>query len=525
MAQEIIDIGQIPNDKTGDPIRDAMDKVNKNFTELYNTAVIATSLTVGNTTSPANVFVTPGNINVGNTSSYSYINSTAVVTNSVTASKIVGVENEPVVIVTTDDNHIFFRTYGDEENQNRMVIASNGNVGIGNNDPENNLRVEGTFGAYSVTIGNSYISSNISYNSNRVKFVFSGVANSTDHVGSVPAANIVSDEQLYANLVNYVRVDGLADNVVKLRANVATYIDANSGLISNSSGVFVEANTLSGLIANSSGLHIDANAFSVNSAKYVVANNGIVSNSAGVWVRQGTGTVVNATGVHVNAAYIGTLHSGNTYWVGATAAEYVVNSTHLTDNLARYVEIAGLAGNVAKLTSNNATYAYGKIESKLGVNTSVYVNVDSSNNGWVNTISVNARTGTFTNAYANQIYLDAGFGSQAPIYGVRAWGTFDGRVGYVAWWWWWWWWPIVVERGRGDYEVIFNTPMPDTNYAVIASADIDRVRWPWWYYPWPGFVDVYERSTTSVKIRVVGNWWLSSLFHYDSPRVSVAVIR
>jgi hypothetical protein len=161
----------------------------------------------------------------------------------------------------------------------------------------------------------------------------------------------------------------------------------------------------------------------------------------------------------------------------------------------------------------------------LGVNTSVYVNVDSSNNGWVNTISVNARSGTFIDSYANQMYLNAGFGSQAPIYGVRAWGTFDGRVGYVAWWWWWWWWPIVVERGRGDYEVIFNTPMPDTNYAVIASADIDRVRWPWWFYPWPGFVDVYERSTTSVKIRVVGNWWLSALFHYDSPRVSVAVIR
>lgn len=35
MAQQTIDIGAAPNDGTGDPIRDAFDKCNDNFNELY----------------------------------------------------------------------------------------------------------------------------------------------------------------------------------------------------------------------------------------------------------------------------------------------------------------------------------------------------------------------------------------------------------------------------------------------------------------------------------------------------------
>lgn len=44
MAKQIINIGQSPNDRSGDPLRTAFDKVNQNFTELYNLTG-ATSLT------------------------------------------------------------------------------------------------------------------------------------------------------------------------------------------------------------------------------------------------------------------------------------------------------------------------------------------------------------------------------------------------------------------------------------------------------------------------------------------------
>jgi hypothetical protein len=35
MAKQVINIGISPNDKSGDPIRSAFNKVNQNFTELY----------------------------------------------------------------------------------------------------------------------------------------------------------------------------------------------------------------------------------------------------------------------------------------------------------------------------------------------------------------------------------------------------------------------------------------------------------------------------------------------------------
>ena len=39
MAKQVIGIGTVPNDSTGDTLRNAMDKVNDNFTELYDATV------------------------------------------------------------------------------------------------------------------------------------------------------------------------------------------------------------------------------------------------------------------------------------------------------------------------------------------------------------------------------------------------------------------------------------------------------------------------------------------------------
>ena len=43
MAKQIINIGQTANDKSGDPLRTAFDKVNQNFTELYSAENISKS--------------------------------------------------------------------------------------------------------------------------------------------------------------------------------------------------------------------------------------------------------------------------------------------------------------------------------------------------------------------------------------------------------------------------------------------------------------------------------------------------
>lgn len=54
MAQQIINIGTVANDGTGDPLRDAMDKVNDNFTELYSGSTAARDTISGTTSTIAN---------------------------------------------------------------------------------------------------------------------------------------------------------------------------------------------------------------------------------------------------------------------------------------------------------------------------------------------------------------------------------------------------------------------------------------------------------------------------------------
>ena len=59
MAQELINVGILPNDRTGDPIRTALIKINNNFTELFATDVDTTdAYTVGDTPDQI-IFQTP----------------------------------------------------------------------------------------------------------------------------------------------------------------------------------------------------------------------------------------------------------------------------------------------------------------------------------------------------------------------------------------------------------------------------------------------------------------------------------
>lgn len=58
MTQELINIGATPNDGEGDPLRTAFQKINNNFTQLFNTAFVnSTAYSVGNTTQV--IYTTP----------------------------------------------------------------------------------------------------------------------------------------------------------------------------------------------------------------------------------------------------------------------------------------------------------------------------------------------------------------------------------------------------------------------------------------------------------------------------------
>ena len=76
MTRQTINIGTTPNDGTGDPIRDAFDKTNQNFVELYSAPISNTSLTVGNST--VNSFLTEVSVKTGNSTVNAVVNTSVL---------------------------------------------------------------------------------------------------------------------------------------------------------------------------------------------------------------------------------------------------------------------------------------------------------------------------------------------------------------------------------------------------------------------------------------------------------------
>ena len=93
MAKQIINIGTTANDGTGDPLRDAFDKVNDNFTELYtddagdvNSVNAGTGITVNSTTGA--VTVTNSLPNATHTGDVTGSAALTIASNAVTTAKI-----------------------------------------------------------------------------------------------------------------------------------------------------------------------------------------------------------------------------------------------------------------------------------------------------------------------------------------------------------------------------------------------------------------------------------------------------
>jgi hypothetical protein len=101
ISLETIDVGTLPNDGTGDPLRVAYEKINNNFALLsYTTANLTNATTTGNTTQtilqfPANAF-SQGTFQItsshpGNGNASQSITLTAFLTNDPTVLKFTGI--------------------------------------------------------------------------------------------------------------------------------------------------------------------------------------------------------------------------------------------------------------------------------------------------------------------------------------------------------------------------------------------------------------------------------------------------
>ena len=176
-----------------------------------------------------------------------------------------------------------------------------------------------------------------------------GTANNTNYVGSVTATNVVSNAQLSANLANYQTLAGLA-------SNVATFgYQTTAGLAANVATFGYQ--TTAGLSANVAKL-------TANLATYIIANTGLISNSSGVFVDNAY-IISVASGADNDNSYqtvaslpssVLALTANNTTYVGSVTAANVVSNAQLSANLSNYQTTAGLSANVATLTSNNTSY-------------------------------------------------------------------------------------------------------------------------------------------------------------------------
>ena len=115
------------------------------------------------------------------------------------------------------------------------------------------------------------------------------------------------------------------------------------------------------------------------------------------------------------------------------------------------------------------------------------------------------------NPSEGNLNLDAGYGSKAPIYGVRAWVNFQGtgtvtirESGNVS---------SITDNGTGDYTVNFTSAMPDTNYAVCDG--------PVGIGSGSGSLEVIGTTTTSYRVRTR----YSAVADYDWLQVYISIIR
>jgi hypothetical protein len=242
-------------------------------------------------------------------------------------------------------------------------------------------------------------------------------ANNVSFVGSVSAANVVSNAQLTANLANYVTTTvlatanyqtaaGLSANVAKLTSNNADNLGGVAAASYALSSTLPNYQTTAGLSANVATLAANTanNAYYLNdviAASYQL--NSTLSANVATMTANNTSFVGSVTAANVvsNAqlsanlsnyqttaglsANVSTLTSNNTSFVGSVTAANVVSNAQLSANLSNFLTISGVSSNVARVTANNATYAFGKTENNLNVNNAFYTNSAFSNQFTVGT--------------------------------------------------------------------------------------------------------------------------------------------
>lgn len=248
MAKQTVNIGAAPNDGTGDPIRDAFNKVNQNFDEVYSSYSATGAISIGNSSvnsvvSNTGGFITSTNttvntstvanttvIRIGNTTANATVNSTVI---SIVGSSTLGTASINTISIAMGNS-----TVNSSLTQNTLSINASAVIGGA---------IVNTTAMY---LGNSTV--NWTANSSRITIREANVSTNTFTIGSGSTGSSVGSSNFangYTRLPNGLLYQYGFIAAVNSTANVTTFSTVGGVAFVNLFSVSASSNTVNTYVA------------------------------------------------------------------------------------------------------------------------------------------------------------------------------------------------------------------------------------------------------------------------------------
>ena len=427
MAKQIVNIGSAPNDNTGDLLRDAFDKINQNFNEVYSTYTVSGGISAGNSTSNSTINATSVSISDGvDTSVLSASNltigTTVVDTDSIVTNDMTVTGNLYVLGTTTTVNTSIL-----EVADLNIVIAKNANTPVLANGAGITIAGANATINYYNTTNNINFSHSLAVGNVSSKFVKvyyqtpdngSGTGGTNNMIPAGKPATEITDYTnttvfstagMYSSKANtslYLFGNYNADVIGEFGVDSYANYDGSNNFVDGAVSMYAQYADSTNNIYSSYSLFLDESATAVtwnfgNGGNGAIAEFLVTENDPVLYLGTSNGTVSHNTYISAQTITIDTtLIANSTGPYGKTEGSLSVNNSVNLGGIAANVYVQNsdsriLSGNL-NFTGANNVYDTGF---KVGANVIVTTSTITVGNSTVNTVTnATSFSGTANNA-------------------------------------------------------------------------------------------------------------------------------